>query len=333
MSEDVSPQIFERIRTVVLTLLEDISIAESNCPTGARVAVLSYSSDTKYLIRFSDYHRKHSLMKAVKNIALKRTSDRRNIGAAMRFVARNVFKRVRQGVLMRKVAVFITNGPSQDMTPITTAMLEFKALDISPAVLAFRNPPNVRRAFEADESGNFLLTVMRRPQDLGPDLRQVQQCVICYDPCSPAEACRGISLVPVPLELDVDLALVLDSSRNIRSDQFEGMRQVLGSVLDQIVVSTQPGRPNNQARVALVQHSTSSYPPREGQDLAKVEFDLVGYKDRNEMKKHIFQLMKQIGGASGLGHAIEWTIQNMMLKAANPHKNQDCPGHRWRRDQ
>lgn len=148
MSSDVTPQIFERMRRVVLTLLEDVAIAESNCPMGARVAILSYSSNTKYLIRFSDYHRKHHLMEAVKNIPLERTSNSRNIGAAMRFVARNVFKRVRQGVLMRKVAVFITSGPSKDIIPITTAVLEFKALDIAPTVLAFRNPPNVRRAFE-----------------------------------------------------------------------------------------------------------------------------------------------------------------------------------------
>ncbi|KAJ8288244.1 hypothetical protein COCON_G00009030 [Conger conger] len=320
MSQDVTPQIFERMRKVVETLLENVSIAESNCPTGARVTILSYSSNTKYLIRFSDYHRKHHLLEAVKNIPLERTSNRRNIGAAMRFVARNVFKRVRQGVLMRKVAVFITNGPSQDMIPITTAVLEFKALDITPAVLAFRNPPNVRRAFEADETRSFLLTVMGRPEDQMSDLRQVQQCVICYDPCSPAEACRGINLVPVPLELDIDLALVVDSSRNMQSDQYEGMRQLLGSVLEQIVISTQPDGPNNQARVALVQHSTSSYPPREGQVPVKVEFDLLGYKDRNKMKTHVFQSMQQIGGASGLGHAIEWTIKNIMLKAGNPRK-------------
>ncbi|XP_064200312.1 collagen alpha-6(VI) chain-like [Anguilla rostrata] len=320
MSQDVSPPIFERMRRVVLTLLEDMSIAESNCPTGARVAVLSYSSNTKYLIRFSDYHRKRHLMEAVKNIPLVRTSNSRNIGAAMRSVARNVFKRVRQGVLMRKVAVFITNGLSQDMAAITTAVLEFKALDITPAVLAFRNPLNVRRAFEADETRSFLLTVMRRPQDLSSDLQQVQQCVICYDPCSPAEACMGINLVPVPQELDIDLALVVDSSRNMQADQYGDIKQLLGTVLDQIVVSTQPGGPNNKARVALVQHSTSSYPPREGQVPVKVEFDLLGYKDRNKMKTHIFQAMQQIGGASGLGHAIEWTIQNIMLKAAKPRK-------------
>ncbi|KAJ8354327.1 hypothetical protein SKAU_G00218940, partial [Synaphobranchus kaupii] len=320
MSADVSPKIFERMRKVVLNLLEEVSIAESNCPTGARVAVLSYSSNTKYLIRFSDNLRKQDLMEAVNNIALERTSNRRNIGAAMRFVIRNVFKRTRQGVLMRKVAIFINNGPSQDINPITTAVLEFKALDITPAVLAFKNPPNIRRAFEADETRSFLLIVMRRPQDLLADLRQVQQCVICYDPCRPAEACRGINLVPVPQELDIDLALVVDSSRNVQSDQYEGMRQLLGSVLDQIVVSTQPGGRNNEARVALVQHSTSSYPPREGLVPVKVEFDLLGYKDRNKMKTHIFQQMQQIGGASGVGHAIEWTIRNIMLKASNPRK-------------
>ncbi|KAJ8288247.1 hypothetical protein COCON_G00009060 [Conger conger] len=316
---DVTTQIFERMHKVVETLLEKVSIAESSCPTGARVAILSYSSNTKYLIRFSDYHRKHHLLEAVKSIPLERTSNRRNIGAAMRFVARNVFKRVRQGVLMRKVAVFITNGPSQDMIPITTAVLEFKALDITAAVLAFREPPNVRRAFEADETRSFLLTVMR-PEEQMPDLRQVQQCVICYDPCSPDEACGGINLVPVPLKLDIDLALMVDSSRNMQSDQYEGMRQLLGSVLEQIAISTQPNGPNNQARVALVQHSASSYPPREGQVPVKVEFDLLAYKGRNKMKTHVFQSMQQIGGASGLGHAIEWTIQNIMLKAGNPRK-------------
>ncbi|KAJ8371486.1 hypothetical protein AAFF_G00308040 [Aldrovandia affinis] len=319
MSEDVTPQIFERMRSVVLNLLEDLSIAESNCPTGARVAVLSYSSNTKYLVRFSDYQRKQHLLEAVRNIPLERTANRRSMGSAMRFVARNVFKRVRQGVMMRKVAVFITNGPSQEASAITTAMLEYKALDITPAVLAFRDVPNILRAFEADETRSFVLTVMGRPQELQSDLRRVQQCVLCYDPCSPAEFCRDISLVPLPVELDLDLALVLDSSRNVQSDQYEGVRRLLGSVLDQMVVSTQPDRADGQARVALVQHSTSAYPPRDGQAPVKVEFDLLDHKDRNTMKERV-RLMQQIGGASGVGHAVDWTLRNIVLKAAKPRK-------------
>lgn len=147
MSDDVTSEVFEGMRSTVINLLEDISIAESNCPRGARVALVSYSSGVKYLFRFSDYHRKKHLIEAVNNIALERTASRRNIGAAMRFVARHVFKRTRKGLLMRKVAVFITNGPSQDTKAINTAVLEFKAHDIHPAVIAYKNVPNVLNAF------------------------------------------------------------------------------------------------------------------------------------------------------------------------------------------
>lgn len=148
MSEDVTPVAFERMRSVLLSLLEDISIAESNCPTGARVAVVGYSAYTKYLIRFQDYRRKKQLIQAVQNIALERTANRRHLGAAMRFVGHNVFKRVRSGVRMRKVAIFLSNGPSQDTSDIVTAVMEYQALNIVPAVISLRNAPAVSQAFE-----------------------------------------------------------------------------------------------------------------------------------------------------------------------------------------
>ncbi|RXM37103.1 Collagen alpha-6(VI) chain [Acipenser ruthenus] len=184
MSEDVSSQAFERMRNIVMTLLQEITITESNCPTGARVAVVAYSSNTKYLIRFSDYRRKNQLLEAIQKIPLERSSTQRNIGAAMRFVARNAFKRVRQGVLMRKVALFISNGASQEATPIITAALEFKALDITPVVIAFKDVLNVKRAFEADETGSFLVSVLQRPQDQRAVIQQVLKCALCYDVCA-----------------------------------------------------------------------------------------------------------------------------------------------------
>lgn len=147
MSKDVDYQVFERMFVSAYDLLEDISISESNCPRGARVAVVSYNSHTKHLIRFSDYKRKGKLMELVRNITLEPRNDR-NIGQAMQFVARHVFKRTRSGALMRKVAIFFANGASQDATAINTAMLELKAHNIQTAVIGLRNTPNVRRAFE-----------------------------------------------------------------------------------------------------------------------------------------------------------------------------------------
>ncbi|XP_010180993.1 PREDICTED: collagen alpha-4(VI) chain-like, partial [Mesitornis unicolor] len=147
MSEDVSPAAFERMRNIVMLLLKNIKISESNCPTGARVSVVSFNTNTRYLIRFSEFQKSNLLLRAVQTIPLERSTGKRNIGAAMRFVARNVFKRVRQGILTRKVALFFANGPSQDDVAISTAVLELSALDITPVVIAFSEVPNVRHAF------------------------------------------------------------------------------------------------------------------------------------------------------------------------------------------
>lgn len=150
MSVGVSYEVFERMRSAALSLLEDISIAETNCPKGARVSVISYNSESKYLIRFADHLKKKSLLEALRTIAIERTTKNRDIGQAMRFVARNVFKRVRKGRLMKKVAVFFTNGQSSDESSLATAMLEFKAADIGLGVIALRPAEDVRRAMQVD---------------------------------------------------------------------------------------------------------------------------------------------------------------------------------------
>lgn len=150
MSVGVSSEVFERMRSAALSLLEDISIAETNCPKGAQVSVISYNSEAKYLIRFADHLKKKTLLEALRTIAVERTTKNRDIGQAMRFVARNVFKRVRKGRLMRKVAVFFTNGPSNDESSLATAMLEFKAADIGLGVIALRSAEDARRAMQVD---------------------------------------------------------------------------------------------------------------------------------------------------------------------------------------
>lgn len=136
------------MRSTAVSLLEDIAITETNCPVGARVSVVSYNSQTSYLIRFSDYHQKSQLLEAVKGISLQRSRNRRDMGQALRYVAENVFKRVRNGKLVRKVAIFLTNGESQDISGIDTAMMKLKALDINLGVITFNNAPNIHRAIQ-----------------------------------------------------------------------------------------------------------------------------------------------------------------------------------------
>ncbi|XP_031157288.1 collagen alpha-6(VI) chain isoform X1 [Sander lucioperca] len=309
MSEDVTPAAFERQRSALIHLLDGITISEGNCPSGARVAVVAYSAYTKYVIRFQDYQRKSRLIDAVKNIALERTSNRRNLGAAMRFVGQNIFKRVRAGLLTRKVAVFLSNGPTQDVNDIVTAMMEYRGLNIVPVVISLKNAPAISRAMEADDSGNSIFTVLGR--DMAADLRKVQNCAICYDPCKRLEQCAFIQEPVQPQQVDVDLALVLDGSREMQADQYAGGQQLLGSVVEHLAVSQQPRRAGSQARVAVVQSGTQA---------TKLEFGLGTYQSSTLMRRHLMGNMTQQGGSSALGKTLDFTLKEVLMKAGQPRR-------------
>ncbi|XP_075993570.1 collagen alpha-6(VI) chain [Genypterus blacodes] len=321
MSDDVTPVAFERMRSALLSLLEDISIAESNCPTGARVAVVGYSAHTKYLIRFQDYRRKSQLIQAVQNIALERTSNRRHLGAAMRFVGHNVFKRVRSGVRMRKVAIFLSFGATQDTSDVVTAVMEYQALNIVPAVVSLRNTLAIAQALEADDTGSSVFSVLGRSQDLTADLRKVKNCVICYDPCRRSEDCTFILDAPPPQEVDVDLVLVVDGSRQVQADEYAGLQQLLSSVVEQLAVSPQPRRPDNLARVALVQQKGTLFDPNQpSPPPATLEFGLQTFQTHTLMTQHLVQTMHQQGGVLALGQALEFALKEVLMKVPRPRK-------------
>ncbi|KAK5861651.1 hypothetical protein PBY51_017110 [Eleginops maclovinus] len=307
MSEDVTPAAFERQRSALLTLLEDVSVSESNCPTGARVAVVGYSAHTKYLIRFQDYRRKTQLLELLRNVALERTSSRRQLGAAMRFVGQHVFKRVRAGVMMRKVAVFLSNGPSQDVEDILTATMEYRGLNIVPVVISLKAAPAVARALKVDESGASIFTLLGR--DPAPDLMKVKNCAICYDPCQRSQQCSFIQDPVPPQEADVDLVLVVDSSREVQADEYAGMQQLLGSVVEQLAVTPTPRRTSPGARLAVVQQSGTRTP--------KVEFGFGTFQTSALMRRHLMNMTQQ-GGSSALGFTLDFALKELFPKAAQP---------------
>ncbi|XP_039379147.1 collagen alpha-6(VI) chain-like isoform X2 [Mauremys reevesii] len=316
MSEDVTLAAFERMRDIVISLLRAIKLSESNCPTGARVSIVSYNTNTKYLIRFSEFQRNNLLLEAVQRIPLERSSGRRNIGVAMRFIARNVFKRVRQGVLVRKVAIFFTSGPSQDATSINTAVLEFSALDITPVVIAFSEVPNVRRAFSMDDTRRFQLLIWERQQD--ERLESITYCTLCYDKCKPDTNCEVT--VPPPVLVNMDITYVMDSSDSIDSDEFERAKDFVSTMLDHFVITSQPRGSDEGARVALVQQAPRSFISNRNTSPVNKEFDLITYSGKNLMKRHIQESVHQLEGPSAIGHALQWTIDNIFFKAPNPRQ-------------
>uniref|UniRef100_A0A673JVH3 Collagen alpha-6(VI) chain-like n=1 Tax=Sinocyclocheilus rhinocerous TaxID=307959 RepID=A0A673JVH3_9TELE len=304
MSAGVTSQVFERMSSAAQSLLEDISIAETNCPQGARVSVISYSSESRNLIRFADHLKKKSLLEAVRAFALERTTKTRDIGQAMSFVARNIFKRVRKGRLMRKVAVFFTNGPSRDESSLATAMLEFKAADIGLGVIALNPADDVSRAMQVDDTGSYIIVD-------GRGVNRIKQCIICFDRCNPDPVCGVIR--PPPLQMDLDLSVLLDGSDNLNTQQYVNTKELLLSLLDQIGVSSEPSRADGKTRVSVYQQS-SVY----GSSYISEEFSFTTFKDRNIMKRHITNTVKQVGGKSHPEFALERLITNIILKAERP---------------
>lgn len=146
-SRDVTEQQFEQMKEMTSSLVNGVRVRENSCPVGARIAILSYNSHAKHLIRFSDAYKKNRLLREIEAIPYERSTDDREIGKVMRFISRNVFKRTFPGAHTRRIATFFSSGQSADTQSITTATMEFAALDIIPVVIAFSNVPSIKRAF------------------------------------------------------------------------------------------------------------------------------------------------------------------------------------------
>ena len=146
------------MRDIITSIVNDLHVRESNCPVGARVVVVSYNSGTSYLIRGSDYRSKKQLLQLLSQIKYQSSREVRDIGNAMRFVARNIFKRTSAGANVQRVAVFFSNGQSASRSSIITATMEFSALDISPAVFTFNEKVYLDEAFGVSTSlGNVFV--------------------------------------------------------------------------------------------------------------------------------------------------------------------------------
>ncbi|KAK3554491.1 hypothetical protein QTP70_024301, partial [Hemibagrus guttatus] len=307
MSSDVTSKVFHEMRSTAVSLLEEIAIAETNCPVGARVSVVSYNSQSSYLIRFSDHNRKSQLLEAVRGISLQRSRSRRDIGQALRFIADNVFKRVRNGKLVRKVAIVMTNGESQDMSAINTGMLKLKASGVNLGVITFKDAPNIRRAIQADETGSFKVFT-------NDEHSWIKECIICYDHCKPDQTCN-INLNPEPEEVDVDLTIMMDSSSDLQASQYSDVKEFLVSVLDTIDVSNEPSREDGKARIAVYQQS-SMYPNHN----VKEVLGLGTLRDRAVIERRISEDMLQAGGSPRPDTALEWMVSNVLLEAKAPRK-------------
>ncbi|XP_072365905.1 collagen alpha-6(VI) chain-like [Scyliorhinus torazame] len=308
-SSDVTPVLFERMKGIVINLLQDMNIAESNCPSGARVAILTYDNEVRSFIRFSDFKRKTLLMKEIEGLRHERSTSKRNIGIGMQFVARNTFKRARNGILVRKIAVFITNGGSQDTKAVSDAVSHFGALAITPVIISFKDIPDIERVFKT-------VVVLPRQQRTSQELlRRVQLCTLCFDLCEPHDECSRFT-TPPPLPANLDIAFVVDDLQRMETAQSETVQHFLYSMVNEFVNSPEPKASDLHPRVALVQYRPDST-PRYGKDPFNLEFGVLDYTAKTLKKRHIQDSFSQLEGSSGIGNTIEWSLKNFFSNLTN----------------
>uniref|UniRef100_A0A8C3GR91 Collagen alpha-3(VI) chain n=1 Tax=Cairina moschata TaxID=8855 RepID=A0A8C3GR91_CAIMO len=325
-SSGVGREVFNRMKQTVLRVVNNLTIAESNCPRGARVALVTYNNEVTTEIRFADARKKSALLQQIQNFQATLTTKPRSLETAMSFVARNTFKRARSGFLMRKVAVFFSNGETRASPQLNDAVLKLYDAGVIPVFLTSRQDAALERALEINNTAvGHAIVLPASGSQLNETIRRLLTCHVCLDVCEPDPICGYGSQRPVfrdrraaPTDVDIDIAFIMDSSESTTPLQFNEMRKYISHLISNMEISSEPKISHHHARVAVLQqapyeHETnSSFPP------VKTEFSLTDYGSKEKIINYLNNRMTQLYGTMAMGNAIEHTMAHIFESAPNP---------------
>ncbi|KPP69298.1 collagen alpha-3(VI) chain-like [Scleropages formosus] len=326
-SVDVSRSSFDNLRQAVLRLVQNITVSESNCPRGARVALTLYNSEVTTEIRFADALKKKSLLQRIEGLQALQTSKRRKLDAAMTFLAHNTFKRVRSGFLTRKVAVFFVNGQIETpLSDLSTAALRLYDAGIASVFITNRGYPRLSQAVQVNNTA--LAEVIVLPQPGSPQynatINKIINCHICHDFCAPDQSCSYIPPQPSrerrssTTDLDIDIAVLIDSSKTTWPAVFVEMKHYISHLIDHLEISANPKTSLHHARVAIVQHSPYEFTHNGSTVPVQVDISLTDHGSKDDLKHFLQTKVLQLEGERALGSAIEYTIEHVFEKAPHP---------------
>ncbi|XP_008061931.1 collagen alpha-6(VI) chain-like, partial [Carlito syrichta] len=170
-----------------------------------------------------------------------------------------------------------------------------------------------------DDTGTFRVLVVPPGAAYTPALEKLQRCTFCSDTCRPDASCDQAG--PAPGPAPVDAAFLLDGSRNVGAAEFEDLRGFLQALLDHFEVAAEPETSVTGDRVALVSHAPPGFLPGTRRSPVRSEFNLTTYGSRRLMKRHVATAVRQLHGDALVGHALQWTLDNVFLRAPNPRRN------------
>ncbi|OCT61247.1 hypothetical protein XELAEV_18047271mg [Xenopus laevis] len=323
-SSDVNRNVFGNMKTALQNTISQLVITDSNCPRGARVALLTYNSDVTTEIRFSDGLRKPALLQEIKNIQFKQTTKQRNLEAAMSFVARNTFKRSRGGFLIRKVAVFFSGGATKASPQLNEAVLKLYDAGVSSVFLTNREDRALTNALKVNNTVVGQAMVLGAAQ-VNATVKSLLNCHICLDVCDPQSTCPGSSAGSAfrgrrsaTTDLDIDLAFLLDSSESTTPEQFAEIKRFVSHVVGHLELSTDPKSSYHHARISVLQHAPYEHLTNASISPARIDVGLTDYNSKELLQDFILNKMTQLYGTRSLTNAIKYVQQYVLESAPNP---------------
>lgn len=122
-------------------------------------------------------------------------------------------------------------------------------------------------------------------------------------------------------EYYMDVAFLIDASRKVGNDEFKEVKAFISSVLDYFHLAPDPLTSTLGDRVAVLTYSPPGYMPNTEECPVYLEFDLVSYNSMHQMKHHLQDSLQQLNGDVFIGHALQWTIDNVFIGTPNLRKN------------
>uniref|UniRef100_A0A665UX84 Collagen type VI alpha 3 chain n=1 Tax=Echeneis naucrates TaxID=173247 RepID=A0A665UX84_ECHNA len=317
---------FNNMRNTVVQLVKDITIAESNCPRGARVAVTMYNTDVITEVRFADAMKKRALVQHIEGLQTLTNNKARNLEGAMSFVAHSTFKRVRSGFLMRKVAIFFVGGPLDQAKAVTSAALRLHDAGIATLFLVNREERALSRALQVNNTALGQVIVLPRPgsAQYNATLQKIMKCHICFDSCSPDQICDYVPPFTsrdrrsFTTDVDIDMAFVLDSSESTYPTFFTEIKRYIAQIVEHLQVSSNPTSSAHHARVSVIQQAPYEYLHNKTGSPIHVDIGLTEHRSAEDIVRFLLNKTPQLEGGRALGAAIESTVEQVFDKAPLP---------------
>uniref|UniRef100_A0AAV2K4D5 Collagen alpha-3(VI) chain-like n=1 Tax=Knipowitschia caucasica TaxID=637954 RepID=A0AAV2K4D5_KNICA len=328
VSENVGTA-FNSMRETVLNMVGDLTITESNCPRGARVALVMYNNEVTTEIRFADNLKKRDLKKHIEGLQTRRTGKERNLANAMTFVAQNTFKRVRSGFLIRKVAVFFVGGPVSNTQAVTLAALKLHNAGIATVLLVTRENRQLTTALQGNNTALAQVIVLagnNNSNQYRTALQKVKSCHLCYDACAPDQICDyvppqfGRDRRSYITDADIDLAFLVDSSESTFPFVFTEIKHYITHIVKQLEVSSDPSASLHQARISVIQQAPYSYLRNHTGSPISIDVGLTEHKSSQSVVNFLLAKTPQLEGGRALAEAIEATVEEVFEEAPVPRE-------------